>query len=160
MRVALFTIIGFLVMTSAATAETFRLYAAGSLKAAMTDIAAAYEASTKGAHKVELVLGASGLLRERIEAGEIAHVFASADTGHPKRLEFSRQNDRPRRGVRAQPTLRAGARRRGRCIGDPARRDARSQDFGSARRHQRPIHPAITRSRCSARPTRFELAQR
>jgi ABC-type molybdate transport system substrate-binding protein len=35
---------------------------------------------------VSLTLGASGLLRERIEKGEPASVFASADTGHPKRL--------------------------------------------------------------------------
>jgi len=35
---------------------------------------------------VETTFGASGLLRERIEKGEPAHVFASANTGHPKRL--------------------------------------------------------------------------
>lgn len=69
-----------------ANAETIRLYAAGSLKAAMSDIAIGFEARTGGQVKVDLVLGASGLLRDRIEKGETAHVFASADTGHPQRL--------------------------------------------------------------------------
>jgi ABC-type molybdate transport system substrate-binding protein len=70
----------------AATAETVKLHAAGSLKAAMTEIATAFQASTGGSHKVETVFGASGLLREKIEAGEAAHVFASADLGHPRKL--------------------------------------------------------------------------
>jgi len=77
--------LGVLLMTGAAKAETVRLHAAGSLKAAMTGIASAFEAATPGA-KVQAVFGASGLLRERIEKGEEAHVFASADTGHPKSL--------------------------------------------------------------------------
>ncbi len=67
-------------------AETVRLYAAGSLKAVMADITREFEAKSGGAVKVETVLGPSGILRERIEKGEAAHVFASADTGHPKRL--------------------------------------------------------------------------
>ena len=67
-----------------AEAETVRLYAADSLKAAMGDIARGFEASTGGKAKVDLVLAPSGLLRERIENGEAAHVFASADIGHPK----------------------------------------------------------------------------
>ena len=69
-----------------AAAETVNLYAAGSLKAVMADITRAFETNSGGAVKVETVLGPSGLLRERIEKGEAAHVFASADTGHPKRL--------------------------------------------------------------------------
>ena len=72
-------------MPMTARAETIHLYAAGSLKAAMADITKAFEATTPGV-KIETTLGASGLLRERIEAGETAHIFASADTGHPKRL--------------------------------------------------------------------------
>lgn len=69
-----------------AAAETVRLYAAGSLRAAMSDMTKAFEAQQGGATKVETVTGASGLLRERIEGGETAHVFASADMGHPRRL--------------------------------------------------------------------------
>lgn len=69
-----------------ASAETLRLYAAGSLRAVMAEITREFEASTSGTVKVETVLGASGLLRERIEKSETAHVFASADMGHPQRL--------------------------------------------------------------------------
>src|SRR5262245_64352097 len=67
------------------TAESVRLYAAGSLKAAIGEVARGFEAETPGA-KMELEFGPSGLLRERIEKGEAAHVFASADVGHPARL--------------------------------------------------------------------------
>jgi ABC-type molybdate transport system substrate-binding protein len=68
-----------------ASAETVRLYAAGSLKAALTDVARAFEARNSGV-KIETEFAASGLLRGRIEKGEKAHVFASADVGHPKKL--------------------------------------------------------------------------
>ena len=78
-------ILGLALMIEPVQGETVRLFAAGSLKAAMADIAAAYEAGAEGEH-VETVLGASGLLRERIENGETAHLFASADIGHPERL--------------------------------------------------------------------------
>lgn len=74
-----------LMLSPVASAETVKLYAAGSLKAALTEAARAFEAANPGA-RVETEFAASGLLRERIEKGEAAHVFASADTGHPKRL--------------------------------------------------------------------------
>ena len=61
-----------------------QVYAAGSLREALTDIARDHEART--GQKVALTFGASGLLRERIEKGEGAQVFASADTQHPQRL--------------------------------------------------------------------------
>ena len=61
-----------------------QVYAAGSLRGALTAIAQDFEAST--GKKVVLTFGASGLLRERIEKGERAHLFASADTDHPQRL--------------------------------------------------------------------------
>ena len=63
-------------------AEPVRLHAAGSLKAAMADTFSEFEATSAVTHKVGTVLGASGLLRERIEKGEQTHVFASADTGY------------------------------------------------------------------------------
>jgi ABC-type molybdate transport system substrate-binding protein len=69
-----------------AHAETVNLYAAGSLKAALTEVAKAFEQARGGAVRVATTFGPSGLLRERIEKGEPAHVFASADTSHPKRL--------------------------------------------------------------------------
>jgi molybdate transport system substrate-binding protein len=60
------------------------LHAAGSLTGALTEAAKAYAAAT-GA-EVAARFGPSGQMRERIEAGEPATVFASADYGHPKRL--------------------------------------------------------------------------
>lgn len=69
---------------SAQAQEPVRLYAAGSLRAALTEAAAAFEAS--GGPKVAGTFGPSGLLRERIEKGEPAEVFASADMGHPQKL--------------------------------------------------------------------------
>ena len=68
----------------AATAAPLRVYAAGSLREALTEAARAYEIHT--GVKTQLTFGASGLLRERIEKGEPAQVFASADTQHPQRL--------------------------------------------------------------------------
>ena len=61
-----------------------RLYAAGSLRTALTEVGNAFRQETGIA--VETIFGASGLLRERIEKGEPAEVFASADMGHPRRL--------------------------------------------------------------------------
>jgi ABC-type molybdate transport system substrate-binding protein len=61
-----------------------RVFAAGSLRAPMTDIAQAFTAA--GGGRVATTFGASGLLRERIEKGERADVFASADTGNPATL--------------------------------------------------------------------------
>ncbi len=60
------------------------VYAAGSLRDALTEVARDHEART--GQKLALTFGPSGLLRERIEKGEPAQVFASADTQHPKRL--------------------------------------------------------------------------
>lgn len=76
----------FLMLSPFAHAETVNLYAAGSLKAALTELARAFENSKAGGVRVATTFGPSGLLRERIEKGEPAHVFASADTKHPKRL--------------------------------------------------------------------------
>lgn len=64
--------------------EPVRLYAAGSLKAAMADIAAAFQRESGIA--VTATLGASGLLRDRIANGEKAEVFASANMAHPQSL--------------------------------------------------------------------------
>ena len=72
-------------LPAVAATETVRLYAAGSLKAALGEAARTFEANTPGV-KVELEFAASGLLRGRIEKGEAAHVFASADVGHPAKL--------------------------------------------------------------------------
>jgi molybdate transport system substrate-binding protein len=68
----------------AVAADPVRLYAAGSLKAALTDVAKAYEGAYGTA--VEAEFAASGLLRERIEEGEQADLFASANLQHPDAL--------------------------------------------------------------------------
>jgi molybdate transport system substrate-binding protein len=66
---------------SAQAQEPIRLYAAGSLRAALNEVAAAY-----ADFKVEPVYGPSGLLRDRIAKGERAEVFASANMEHPHSL--------------------------------------------------------------------------
>lgn len=76
-----------------APSSVVQVYAAGSLRDALTRIAAQHEAQT--GQKVLLTFGASGLLRERIEKGEPAQVFASADTEHPERLAAQGQWQRP-----------------------------------------------------------------
>jgi molybdate transport system substrate-binding protein len=68
----------------AMAADPIPLYAAGSLKAGLTEVARAYE-EAHGA-TVETEFAASGLLRERIEGGERADVFASANMQHPATL--------------------------------------------------------------------------
>jgi molybdate transport system substrate-binding protein len=64
-----------------------RLYAAGSLRAVMTEIGAAFARDTGIAVNGEF--GASGTLRERIMKGEAAEVFASANMEHPQSLAQS-----------------------------------------------------------------------
>lgn len=67
-----------------ASADTVQLYAAGSLKAALSDVAKAYEAAS--GHKVEAKFGPSGLLKNELAGGAKADVFASANMTHPKAL--------------------------------------------------------------------------
>lgn len=64
--------------------EPVELFAAGSLRAALSDVADAFT-NTHGV-TVERTFGPSGLLRQRIESGEPAQVFASANMGHPRTL--------------------------------------------------------------------------
>jgi molybdate transport system substrate-binding protein len=67
-----------------ASAETVTLYAAGSLKAALTDVAKAYQAKT--GNTVEAKYGPSGMLKNEIAGGANAQVFASANMEHPRAL--------------------------------------------------------------------------
>ncbi len=64
--------------------DPVRLYAAGSLKAALTEIAASFQRE----HGIAVAgtFGPSGLLRDRIAKGENAEVFASANMTHPQSL--------------------------------------------------------------------------
>jgi molybdenum ABC transporter molybdate-binding protein len=67
-----------------ALADTVQLYAAGSLRDALTDAAKAFEAKT--GDKVMAKFGASGLLKNEIAGGAAAQVFASANMEHPQAL--------------------------------------------------------------------------
>jgi molybdate transport system substrate-binding protein len=87
MALALATLIGCASPEVAPMKEPLQVYAAGSLREVLTDIAREHE--TRTGQKIALTFGASGLLRERIEKGEGAMVFASADTQHPQRLAAS-----------------------------------------------------------------------
>ena len=73
-----------LAMTAPAMAETVRLYAAGSLRGALTDVAKAYEAKT--GNTVAAKYGPSGILKDEIAGGAKADVFASANMEHPQAL--------------------------------------------------------------------------
>lgn len=70
--------------SAGAQEAAIRLYAAGSLRGALSDVAQAFTAA--GGPPVSATFGASGLLRERIEKGEAVDVFASADLGNPQAL--------------------------------------------------------------------------
>lgn len=88
MRAALAALMMLLALP-AAQAQTARdevvVFAAGSLRSAMSEVAKAFEAADAAA-SVQLVFGASGLLKDRIAAGERANVFASANMAHPQAL--------------------------------------------------------------------------
>jgi ABC-type molybdate transport system substrate-binding protein len=74
-----------LVMNSVSHAsDTILLHAAGSLRGALTEVAAAFEKST--GVKVVPKWGPSGLLRDEIANGGKAEVFASANMQHPESL--------------------------------------------------------------------------
>jgi molybdate transport system substrate-binding protein len=65
-------------------ADQVQLYAASSLRSALTEVTAAFEAAT--GTKVEAKFGPSGTLRNEIAAGAQAHVFTSANMEHPQAL--------------------------------------------------------------------------
>ena len=69
---------------SAQAQDPIRVYAAGSLRSPLNEIAASYSGV-----KIEVVYGASGLLRDRIANGERPHVFASANMQHPHSLALA-----------------------------------------------------------------------
>ncbi|MCO5089761.1 substrate-binding domain-containing protein [Bosea sp. (in: a-proteobacteria)] len=64
--------------------EPVTLHAAGSLRRAFGELLPLFEQAH--AVRVEALFGPAGLLRRRIEAGEGAQVFASANMEHPRRL--------------------------------------------------------------------------
>ena len=64
--------------------SVLKIYAAGSLNPAMDQIGAAYAAA--GGSTVQVTYGPSGVMRQRIEKGEQADLFTSADTDNPVTL--------------------------------------------------------------------------
>jgi molybdate transport system substrate-binding protein len=96
-------LIAALVLTAIASASAqggeLRVFAAGSLRAALTEIAQAYERNEPGT-RVVLTFGASGLLKDRIAAGEPADVFASANMEHPEALAATGRAGRVQRFAR------------------------------------------------------------
>ena len=99
--------------SSAHAQEPVRLYAAGSLRAVMTEIGEAFAVSA--GTKIAGTYGASGLLVERIRKGEPAEVFASANMEHPRSLQPSGRWGETRRFTRNRmcaltaPTVRVTA---------------------------------------------------
>jgi molybdate transport system substrate-binding protein len=69
---------------SAAKADEVRLYAAGSLREALTEIGKAFAADS--GHHVQAKFGPSGVLKDEIAGGASADVFASANMEHPLAL--------------------------------------------------------------------------
>jgi len=71
-------------MNQAARADAVQLYAAGSLRAALTDVSKAFRAVSGVAVQGEY--GPSGILEDEIARGAKADVFASANMTHPQTL--------------------------------------------------------------------------
>ena len=71
-------------MSSAARADDLVVYAAGSLREAIGQIA--FEFSQASGITVKTEFGPSGRMRERIEKGERVDLFTSADLGHARKL--------------------------------------------------------------------------
>src|SRR5262245_35216234 len=71
-------------MNQAARADAVQLYAAGSLRAALTDVSKAFRAVSGVA--VQGKYGPSGILKDEIARGAKADVFASANMTHPQAL--------------------------------------------------------------------------
>jgi molybdate transport system substrate-binding protein len=72
------------VASPARAAETVEIFAAGSLRGVVTELAK--EAGPVLDIDVKSSFGGSGLMRERIEKGETPDLFLSADVGSPRKL--------------------------------------------------------------------------
>jgi len=82
-----FAMMSFATGVSVAQETVVRVYAAGSLREAMTEMVQAY--GSPGASTITTVFGPSGILREWIEKGEDAHILASADLNNAQALSRS-----------------------------------------------------------------------
>jgi hypothetical protein len=133
---------------SAAAADEIRLYAAGSLRGALTDVSAAFATAT--GHHVTSKFGPSGVLKDEIANGANADVFASANMAHPTAL-----SERTK-AVRSTCLRGTGC---ARWPGRDPKWTVQACLSGCSIRRQRlelrrrnPIHPEITLGKCSKRP--------
>jgi len=78
-------LLAFAVSSWAAPPDSVQIFAAGSLRGVVTDLAAA--AGPALGIEVKGSFGGSGSMRERIEKGESADLLMSADLGSPRKLE-------------------------------------------------------------------------
>ncbi len=85
-------------------ATPVKVFAAGSLRAALTEAATQFEAAQAG-RKLAFTFGASGLLKDRLAAGEPAEVFASANMAHPQALKAAAVAGEVQRFTRNQMCL-------------------------------------------------------
>ncbi len=100
-RLALLALAALLCTGASAQDVAVKVLAAGSLRAALTDAARAFEATAPG-RRVELGFGASGLLKDRLVGGERADVFASANMEHPQALAAAGKAAAPQAFARNQ----------------------------------------------------------
>jgi molybdenum ABC transporter molybdate-binding protein len=84
-RISLILAVCLMAWNPAAGADELVLYGAGSLRDALGTVAKDF--SAKSGIEVKTAFGPSGLMRERIEAGDKVDVFASADLGSPLKLQ-------------------------------------------------------------------------
>ena len=80
---------GVITMGEAVRADTVQLYAAGSLRAALTEVGRSFESET--AISVKAKFGPSGVLKDEILNGAKADVFASANLEHPRALSAANE---------------------------------------------------------------------
>jgi molybdate transport system substrate-binding protein len=88
-KLAAAVVVATITMQAKAT-DPVQLYAAGSLRSALTEIATAFE--TTAGVKVQAKFGPSGTLKDEIAAGARADVFASANMEHPQALASARKS--------------------------------------------------------------------
>jgi ABC-type molybdate transport system substrate-binding protein len=78
-------LLAFAAASAAAQPEPVQIFAAGSLRGVVTELAA--EAGPALGVEIQPSFGSSGAMRERIEKGEPADLLMSADLGSPRKLE-------------------------------------------------------------------------
>jgi ABC-type molybdate transport system substrate-binding protein len=82
-----------LLSAPAAAEDVVLLYAAGSLRDALTETAKSFEAAS--GIRVQAKFGASGLLKDEILGGAKTEVFASANMEHPRSLDRAKRSEPP-----------------------------------------------------------------